>query len=201
MQVVTILGSPRKSGNTAAVLERFEESVVSPHRVQRIDLAGRTVGGCRGCDACQKRKEGPGCVQEDDAAGIFERLLAADAILYATPLYVWSFSAQLKALLDRQYCLVKYSERGSRSLLAGKLAALLVTCGGTAEHDADLIGPTFERAMSWGQCRVVGTYVVPGCTIPNRLGDAAWETARQIAEDLLGRNERTRDTKGGIQNA
>jgi multimeric flavodoxin WrbA len=109
MQVVTILGNPRKSGNTAAVLEHFEESVLSPHRVQRIDLAGCAIGGCRGCDACQKRTDKPGCVQKDDAAGIFDQLLA------------------------------------------GKRAALLITCGGTAEHYADLIGPTFERAMSCGQ--------------------------------------------------
>ena len=61
-------------------------------------------------NVCQGNLDEPGCVQKDDAIAIIDRLLAADVIIYATPLYVWDFSSQMKALLDRQYCLTKWHD-------------------------------------------------------------------------------------------
>lgn len=187
MKIITILGSPKKHGNTGTVLKQFEELVASAHQVERIDLTDYRLHGCLGCSVCQRTLDAPGCVQKDDISEILNRMLNADVIVYATPLYVWSFSAQIKALLDRHYCLAKWSEEGPllNALLAGKHAALLVTCGGPVEENSDLIQVMFDRAMSYLRCSVIGKYIVPFCTTPDYLGDRGSTTARAMFRDII----------------
>lgn len=187
MIIVTLLGSPRKRGNTATVLTRFENLVSPAHRVERINVVDHTVHGCLGCNACHKVLDAPGCRQGDDAVAIFRRMMAADLVVYTTPLYNWSFAAQLKALMDRHYCLVKW-QGGTRikALLAGRRTALLVTCADAVEDNADLIPQLFEREMDYLGCKVAGQYVVPNCTRPSELGEAAAQTARAMAQELVG---------------
>ena len=67
MRIVTLLGSPRKRGNTAAVLEVFERlASEKQHILERINAADCTVGGCLGCDTCFETLDEPGCAQDDD---------------------------------------------------------------------------------------------------------------------------------------
>lgn len=188
MKVATILGSPRKKGNTAKVLGMFEELMVTQgHKVDRMNITDYEVKGCLGCDACQKVSNEPGCVRRDHAVAIFERIMASDAVIYASPVYTWGFSSQLKALIDRQYCLVTgYDSPAYTSLLADKRTALLVTCGGPAEQNADLIQEMFEREGRYQQWDIVGKYVVPSCTTPDALGGKAIETAKQMFRDIVG---------------
>lgn len=75
--------------------------IPAPHRVERIKIADYAVSGCHGCDVCQWDLNTPGCVQHDDAVALFQRLMKTDVIVYATPLYAWGFTAQMKAFLDR----------------------------------------------------------------------------------------------------
>ena len=110
---------------------------------------------------------------------------AADAIVYATPLYAWSFPAQMKALIDRHYCTTKWGADGVvASLFEGKRTALLVTCGDAVENNADLIQVQFDRIMDAGHCRVAGRYVVPHCNRPERLGAEAAHVAQAMAADI-----------------
>jgi multimeric flavodoxin WrbA len=181
MRILTILGSPRRRGNTAAVLGLFEQQVVAQHQVERLDLVDFNVRGCLGCDACQRTLDEPGCRQPDDALTIFARMEAADLLVYASPVYAWSISAQLKALFDRHYCLVKWNA-GEKALLAGRRAMLLVTCGGPAAENADLVQPMFARQMACMQIDVAGQFVVDGCTTPEELGERAQAVAREMAQ-------------------
>jgi multimeric flavodoxin WrbA len=188
MRVATILGSPKKHGNTAAVLELFEGLLAGRgHEVDRVHVVDYDVNGCLGCNACQKVRHAPGCVQRDDAAGIFERLIASDAVVYATPLYTYGFTSQMKALIDRECCLVTgYGSPDYVSLLGGKRTALLVTCGGPVEGNADLIQEAFEREGAFQQWEIVGKYVVPSCGAPEVLGDRAADTAARMFRDVAG---------------
>jgi len=188
MHVTTVLGSPRKNGNTAKVLDLFEKLIARQgHKVDRMNIVDYEVKGCLGCQACRKVRHEPGCVQQDDAVAIFERIIASDAVIYATPLYTYGFSAQMKALIDREYCLVTgYGSPEYTSLLKGKRTALLVTCGGPVEENADLIQEAFDREGRYQQWHVVGKYIVPSCTTPDALGDRAMETAKQMARDIVG---------------
>jgi multimeric flavodoxin WrbA len=186
VKITTILGSPRRKGNTATVLGLFEGMVPAPHQVERINITDYTIKGCLGCDACRRNLSAPGCIQRDDAGAILQRLIDTDVIVYATPLYVWEFTAQMKALLDRHYCLVKWADgRVANALLRGKRAALLVTCGDVAEDNADLIQGIFDRQMRYLGCEIVGKYIVPGCTTPAELGHKGVETAERMLRDIL----------------
>ena len=186
MKILTILGSPKKHGNTATVLKQFEDLISPIHQVERINLTDYTIHGCLGCNVCQGKIDEPGCVQKDDAIALINRILTADVMVYATPLYAWSFSAQMKAFIDRQYCLTKWHENQlANALIGGKYAALLVTCAGPVEENADLIQVTFDRIMAYTHCHVVGKYIVPFCTTPDRLGDKAESIARKMFQDIM----------------
>jgi multimeric flavodoxin WrbA len=187
MRVVTILGSPKKKGNTNKVLSLAEELIAREHEVDRINIIDYEVRGCRGCGACERNPDEPACVQKDDAEEIFQRMLKADALIYATPLYCWSFTAQMKAFLDRHFCLVTgYGTPNFKSLMADKPIALLLTCAGPVEQNADVIQTIFDRMGGYLQCSEVGKYIVPGCTRPEELGEAAEETAKRVAADISG---------------
>ncbi len=186
MKITTVLGSPRKFGNTAAVLKRFESLVPAPHRVERINVVDYKIKGCVGCDGCQRHPDRPGCGQHDDALKLIDRLLASDLIVYASPLYCWDFSAQMKAFIDRHYCLVKWKLDDSPSLIAGRRMALLVTCGSGIEDNADVIQTIFEREVDYLKCTVAGQFIVPDCSTPDKLGDKADTTARAMLQRLVG---------------
>jgi hypothetical protein len=92
----------------------------------------------------------------------------------------------MKALIDREYCLVTgYGSPEYRSLLKGKPSALLVTCGGGIEENADLIQTVFDREGEYQGWNIIGKYVVPYCSTPDELGDEARDIARQMARDIL----------------
>ena len=185
MKIITILGSPRKKGNTAKVLSLFEAIVEKNHEVERINITKYKVGGCLGCYKCQERKHEPGCVQEDDALTIFDKMIQADAIVYASPLYCWSFTSQIKPLIDRHFCLVSgYGTPDHSSLLSGKPAALLVTCAGPVEGNCDAIQNIFTGFSEYVKLAATGHFILPFCTTPDAIGDEGAELAGNLAESL-----------------
>ncbi len=119
-KVVILVGSARGNGNTNLLSDAFargaEEAGCS---VEKIQVAKKQVAGCLGCNACYRN--GGTCVQKDDMEEIREKLLAADIIVLASPIYFYSMSAQLKAVIDRTYAFYQQ--------LAGKTFYFLVTCG------------------------------------------------------------------------
>ena len=186
MKFVTVMGSPRKDGNTAKVLAwAAEELAEQGHEVDHIDIMDCRIAYCDGCFRCQNVAEGLGCVQEDDVNVIFQRMIEADGTILASPLYCWGFSAPLKALLDRGVCLVK--RPGSEDevyLLEGKRAGLLVTAGGPDEGNADLITETFKRYTEYLRCDPKGRLVVPYCRQGAELGPNVQVQARDFAHDM-----------------
>lgn len=184
--IAAVQGSARKRGNTAAVLSMLEAKIAGEHSLERVDLADFSIGGCLGCDACQRRPGKPGCSRKDDVEAILGKLRAADMVIYATPVYVWDFSSLMKAFIDRHYCLVKWTDAPvPERLMLGKRAALLATCGGDAAGNADLVQAIFDREMEYLGCEVVGRYVVDHCSVPAKLGAKAAETAERMARDIL----------------
>ena len=189
MNILTVLGSPRIKSNTAGVLDMVEQelSATHGHMVERIAITAMKVNGCLGCQACQKVKDRPGCVQEDDAVTVFERMIAADAVIYSSPLYCWDFPAQMKALIDRHLCLVTgYGTARHHSLISGKPTALLVTCAGPVKGNADVIQIVFDRVCTFCKTRVVNKTIIPFCTAPEALGEDARAAARKLAGDMDG---------------
>lgn len=187
MNILTILGSPRTKGNTAGALDMVEQELSGRHQVERLAITSVKINGCLGCEKCRKVADRPGCVQDDDAVAVFERMMAADGLIYSSPLYCWNFSAQMKALIDRHLCLVTgYGTANHRSLIADKPAALLVTCAGPVKGNADVIQTVFDRVCRFGKTRAVNKTVIPYCTTPDALGEEARAAARKLAGDING---------------
>ena len=187
MKVTTILGSPRIKGNTSKVLEKFEKIIkLMGHEIDRINIIRYKVNGCLGCNKCRTVLDEPGCVQKDDFISLFKRILVSDIIIYASPLYVWGYTAQIKPLIDRQYCLVKnYGKPEYKSFLKDKKVALLVTCGDNIENNADLIPIIFQRESDYLGSTVIGKYIVPLSKDLRSFGQRANETAKMMADDII----------------
>lgn len=123
MRILSVLGSPRKNGNTSALLEEFLRGVNENHNdteISKIFLQELELKGCMGCNVCH-RKESDGCVIKDDMFKLYPMIGDNDVILLATPIYWWNMSAQLKTFIDRIY--------GFKGTLKGKKMILLTTFG------------------------------------------------------------------------
>ena len=99
MKIVVLEGSPNKNGSTHILADCFRQGAEEAgHSVELINVAHANTHPCTGCVHCGY--EGP-CVQKDDVAGIRKKILEADMIVFATPLYYYGMSAQLKTMIDR----------------------------------------------------------------------------------------------------
>ena len=98
-KVLIISTSPRKGGNSDTLAEEFARGArEAGHEVEKIGLWDKTIGFCRGCLACQKTGR---CVIHDDADMIAQKMLTAEVIVFATPIYYYEMSGQMKTMLDR----------------------------------------------------------------------------------------------------
>jgi multimeric flavodoxin WrbA len=187
MDVLTLFASPRPDGNTGAILGWVEGALRDAgHAIERVDLTKLRIAGCKSCYTCSESADAPGCVVMDDAQGVFEKMISADAILFATPLYMWSFAGHLKPFLDRTLCLVRdYLSPKHQSFVEGRRTALLVACGGGIGGNADAIQIVFPRLAGYLKLDDRGVWVFPNCTEPDRLPDAHVSKARELAEALV----------------
>jgi len=187
MQITTILGSAKKKGNTATVLGWVEEELKSlGHDVERIYLNNKSIGGCLGCNKCQENPDEIACVQKDDAVDIMEQMIASEAILFASPIYFWGFTAQTKALIDRGYALVtNYQQPGQTSLLEGKRIGLLVTGEDPYEQNAEGMFTAFDRLVDYYLAKKSGELYVGECSVPAELPEGAKNNALELARSLV----------------
>ena len=99
MNILIFSGSPRKGGNTELLTEAFTKGAAEHHHVEIVSVHDYKVNPCLGCNACFKT-DGI-CAQKDDMALIYEKMSQTDMLVIASPVYFYSISAQLKAVIDR----------------------------------------------------------------------------------------------------
>ena len=148
MKVCILMGSPRKDGNTAALLTPFCEELKNAGTEIEIHwLYDLDIRPCIACRACQKDWTTFGCAQKDDGQILFQSIMASDLILLATPIYSWYCTPPMKALLDRMvYGMNKYyGEEKGPSLWSGKGVSILTTCGYRPEKGIDLFEEGIRR--------------------------------------------------------
>lgn len=159
MRYCILMGSPRKNGNTAALLHPFMEELHSlGHETDLAYLYEKEISSCIACRVCQKDWTIFGCHFKDDVQDIFDRILQADAIVLASPMYSWYCTAPMKALLDRLvYGMNKfYGEHKGPSLWRGKKIALLTTCGYRPEKGCDLWEEGMKRYAKHSELHYLG---------------------------------------------
>ena len=161
MKVLILMGSPRKEGNTAALLQPFCQELVSHGAaVETVWLHEKTIQPCIACRRCQQTQTDIGCSRTDDGQELFDRVLACDLLVLATPIYTWYCTPPMKALLDRLvYGMNKFYGKGpAHSLWAGKAVALLETCGYRPEKGTDLFETGMQRYCKHSGLRYLGSH-------------------------------------------
>ena len=141
MKIVIINGSARK-GNTLTAIHAFMKGASVRNEIEVIEPEKRHIAFCKGCGACQCYK---GCVDKDDTNPTIDKIAAADMILFATPVYWWGMSAQLKLIIDKCYC------RGLQ-LKSKKVGTIVVGGSPTDSIQYELIDKQFDcmaKYLSW----------------------------------------------------
>lgn len=118
--ILILESSPRPNGNSCLLSSEFARGAESAgHHVEKLPVSHKKIGGCLGCNACYRN--GGTCVQKDDMEEVRAKMLAADVIVLASPIYFYSMTAQMKATIDRTYAFYQQ--------LAGKTFYYLISCG------------------------------------------------------------------------
>ena len=99
-KVLILSGSPRKGGNSDLLCDEFARGAQEAgHEVEKIRVAAKKVAPCAACYYC--RDHGGECARKDDMAEILQKMIDADVLVLASPVYFYSIDAQLKAVIDR----------------------------------------------------------------------------------------------------
>lgn len=169
-KVLVISSSLRARSNSEALADAFIKGAQEAgNEVEKVTLKGKKIGFCQGCLACQKLGH---CVINDDAVAITEKMLHADVIAFATPIYYYEMAGQLKTMLDRANALYSLD-------YAFRDIYVLSTAAEAEEHVP-------ERAVAgvtgWIDCfakaKLAGTVFAGGVTA---MGDIAGHKALEKA--------------------
>ena len=188
MKCCILFASPRKQGNTAALLSPFCDEMKSlGWEIETLDLFSMKLEPCLACRACQKDHSIFGCPQPDDMQRVFDAVLNCDLIVFATPIYSWYCTPPMKAVMDRLvYGMNKfYGDVKGPSLWAGKTAALITTCGYRPEKGADLFVEGLRRYCKHSQLKYFGMLAERhlGYDIPF-MDESKEKNARRFAHDI-----------------
>ena len=98
-KVLILSASPRKGGNSDTLCDQFLRGAKeSGHQAEKVFLRDKKIGYCTGCGVCNKTHR---CAQDDDMAELLEKMVRADVIVMATPVYFYTMNAQMKTVIDR----------------------------------------------------------------------------------------------------
>jgi len=153
-QVLVILGSPRRKGNSSTLAARISRGAKSAGaEVETLFLQDLKISPCRGCNTCQKH-DSKGCAIKDAMQEIYPKLIKADAWVIASPIYWFTMSAQTKIFMDRCYALTAYA----KNPFAGKRIAIAMSYGDADPVKSGCVNAlrTFQDAYRYTRSKIVG---------------------------------------------
>lgn len=178
MKIILLQGSPNKRGSTSILSEQFAKGAMeAEHRILRIDLADKDIKPCTGCVACGY--EGP-CVQKDENQQIKEAVLGSDMIVFATPLYYYGMSAQLKTVIDR-FCAYNSSINSKHMK-----SALLSVAWNQDDWTFDSLESHYQTLVRYLNFQDMGMILGRGCgntamTKKSRYPEMAYRLGKSLA--------------------
>lgn len=145
ISIITVMGSPRRHGNTEKLLDQFIRGVDEAKgsediHVEKVIVRDLDIHPCKGCNACHKTGS---CIIQDDAITLYEKIIAANVLVFAFPIYTMSVPAEVKAVIDRaHYVWVRriknQSEVISKEYRKSHLAFVFSTAGMSLAKRPDL---------------------------------------------------------------
>ena len=177
MNIVILMGSPNRKGSTAILVEHFVSGAEKAgHSCEVVDVCHADIRPCMGCVRCGY--EGS-CVQKDDMADIRAKLLNCGMVVFATPLYYYGMSAQLKTVVDR-FCAFN-SSLNSRHLKS----ALLTVAWNADDWTFDALTAHYKTLVRYIRFCDMGMVLGYGCGTPTMTKRSEYpEAAYRLGKGL-----------------
>lgn len=175
--ILVLTGSPRKNGNSDRMANAFIKGVLSlGHEIVKFETARKKIGDCKACKTCWFK--GKPCSFQDDFDELAPLLEAADVIVFSTPLYWFSFSAYIKAAIDKMNA---YLQENCKHPLKIKESLLLVCGADEGMETFDGIIVTYRQITNYMNWKDKGILAVPKV---REKGDIETTDALVKAENL-----------------
>lgn len=143
-QVLGISGSPRRDGNTELLIKEFMRGAeAGGHKTELIILSTLKISPCTSCGSCQKSGK---CIIDDDMQLMYKKLLEADCIVFASPIYFCGVSAQLKSFIDRCQALWSRKYILKKALISSdreKRSGYFISTAGSKDYNKVFEGAIF----------------------------------------------------------
>jgi multimeric flavodoxin WrbA len=176
-RVIVISTSLRLGSNSDILADQFVEGAkAAGNAVEKISLVGKHIEFCKGCLACQKLGR---CVINDDVNGIMAKVLKADVVVWATPIYYYEMSGQMKTLIDRMNAMYEQD-------YAFRDVYLLTT----AAEDEEQTPKRAETGLTgwidcYPKCRLAGTLFCGGVNDAREIeGNSKLQEAFELGKNL-----------------
>lgn len=155
---VILLGSPRADGNSEQLADAFAKGAEeNGYKICKVRLAAKKLNGCLDCRKCWSA--GKPCVQNDDMDSVYEALEKADVVVFASPLYFYSWTSQIKPVWDR---LLPFFAENTKVSVKGKKAVLLATAGDTEDECFEGLKASFRLACGYTNWETAGMICAAG---------------------------------------
>ena len=177
MKILILQGSPNANGSTAMLAREFAAGArEAGHDVDIVNVASLDVAPCTGCVACGY---GGSCAQYDDFDELREQILASDMLVFATPLYYYGMTAQLKTVVDRS-CSANPRISGKRLK-----SALLGVAWNDDSWTFDALEAHYDTLVRYLNLRDCGRVLGGGCGTPSMTKRSGYsEQARNLGRAL-----------------
>lgn len=179
MKAVILFGSPRKKGNTIQLVRTMTDALKHKgHSVRMVYLNDLNIRPCQGCYTCVTDGS---CKIDDDMKNIGKYILESDLIVYATPIYWFGPSAQLKLVMDRS---IAFMDGNYNSRISEKKAITLLTF---ADNNTDTCRPAidmFKKSFDILKLSYVGSIEVPGCTEAGTINEEHKKKTKKLIGSL-----------------
>jgi multimeric flavodoxin WrbA len=182
MKVLAISCSPRKNGNTVAILEEaLRGAQDAKAEIELYSVSGKNIQPCDGCRSCASSAR---CHVDDDMQELSDKMIEADGIVFGTPIYFWGMTGQAKTVMDRTIAL---NQPGRN--LTNKVGGVVAVCGSLGLVDALKDYSYFFVQRRMLPANQVAAYVTGPGELDNmpQCMSAARRMGRQIAA-LIGMN-------------
>lgn len=121
MKITVLNGSPRKM-NTSFMVDAFREGAeAAGHTVEEVQVGKMKIAGCLGCEYCHGKGEGQ-CVQKDDWEKVRPAVEDCDMIVFASPIYYFTMTAQIQAAIQRLYCIMQFPKATKAAMLLSSMS-------------------------------------------------------------------------------
>ena len=180
-EILVLAGSPRINGNSDMLADAFIEGAQNAgHSVTKIYAAAHKVNGCLGCYKCWS--DGTHCVQKDDMVKIYPAFEKASVLVFATPLYYYSWSAQIKSVLDRTFT---YASPNRKFTMAVKECALLVAAETIEVADLDGLVGSYRISAHFCKWKDRGVLLATGVYEKGAVKKGNWlERAKKMGMEI-----------------